>query len=95
MGYEAIYICNSCGNEFKTRYGGGESFKEYRCQDCDKIKTVHLKKKPDKDEYTDPTPEEIGACGWCQGELREDINPMCWECRSRDTEVKEILIYYD
>lgn len=99
MGQEAVYKCNKCSNEFKQRGGGGFFFNEYRCVNCDTIKIVKTGWKcaraDEKDEYHEPTKEEIGVCGKCGGKLSEDLRPMCPACKSRDVEEKEVLIDYD
>ena len=61
-------------------------FEQYRCVKCDNTKDI------DKGKITESDP---GACGKCGGELRDDLLPMCPECKSRDITEKEILTFYD
>lgn len=95
MGHIAIYKCKKCGNLFKSREGGGFHFIEYRCVNCDNIKTVKSDRTVPSEKYKPPTREEIGLCDKCGGELREDLKPMCPACKSREVEEKEILMLYD
>ena len=92
MGREAIYKCQKCGNEFKSREGGGFNFFVYRCINCDNIKSVNIDRRR---RVPTPTKEEIGVCKKCGGELRKDLKPMCPVCKSREAEVKQILANYD
>lgn len=95
MGQKAIYKCNKCNNEFKSQEGGGFSFIEYRCINCDTIKAVKGDRRVSSEDYKPPTKEKIGVCEKCGGELKDDLNPMCPKCKSRDVKVKEILLMYD
>ena len=87
MGYQGPYICQACGNTFQSRAGGGFLFIEYRCVNCDAIKTVKSNRRVPSSEYTPPTAAEVGVCEQCGGELKSDLQPMCPACKSRD--VKE------
>ena len=95
MGHEAIYKCNKCGNEFKSREGGGFLFIEYRCTTCDTIKAVNAKRLVRPDQYKAPSKEAIGVCKKCGGELRDDIKPMCPRCKSRDVNEARVFRHYD
>ena len=95
MGIEAIYKCRKCGKEFKSRGGGGFHFFEYRCVNCDTIKIVKSDRTVPPGEYKPPSKEKIGVCKKCGGELRDDLAPMCPACKSREVEVKEVLLEYD
>lgn len=96
MGKEAIYKCKNCSNKFKAREGGGFKFFEYRCVDCDTIKTVEtMDQRVPPDQFIPPAKEEIGVCKKCGGELKVDIRPMCPKCKSRDVEENQILTQYD
>lgn len=96
MGCEAIYKCKNCDNEFKSIEGGGFTFINYRCIDCDTIKHVDtMDQCVPPDGFIPPAREEIGVCKKCNGELKDDIRPMCPKCKSRDVEIKQILTFYD
>ena len=94
MGHEAIYKCNKCGKTFTACEGGGQYFDEYRCVQCDGIKQVMLHDLKNE-ELTSPSNEEVGVCLFCNGEVRNDIKPMCRKCKSRDVTVEKILMKYD
>ena len=84
MGQEAMYRCNKCGSEFTAHGGGGFTFIEYRCFDCDTIKVVTRNR----------SKEDIGKCEKCHGELKEDLEPMCQKCKSRNVKkVKKLMVY--
>jgi len=85
MGREAIYKCKKCGNEFKANEGCGWHFCLYRCVNCDNTKEVLL----GMDE------KKIGVCKKCGGELKDDLKPMCPNCKSRKVVEKEILTLWD
>lgn len=95
MGKKARYKCKKCGNEFESREGGGFNFIEYRCVNCDSIKSVKSERRISSRKYKLPTKEEIGVCEKCGGELKKDLKPMCPVCKSRDVEEKQILMRYD
>lgn len=101
MGREGIYRCQNCGNEFRAREGGGFSFSEYRCIDCDNIKElsdIQIVRHEDKPPEMIRTPREeqdVGVCEKCGGELREDIEPMCPVCKSREVEIIDVFRHYD
>lgn len=90
MGEMGIYTCNKCGNKFESQQGGGFIFDEYRCVDCDDIKRVMLVSKNDRRPV-----EPLGICDSCGGELKEDLQPMCQKCKSRDVKIEEITAHYD
>jgi ABC-type ATPase with predicted acetyltransferase domain len=95
MGQIARYECKNCGNWFKADVGGGMSFLQYRCVECDTIKNVDSDRTVPIDEYKPPTKIQIGICNKCGGELREHLKPMCDKCKSRDVEEKEVIMFYD
>lgn len=95
MGKKAIYQCNKCKNEFRSQEGGGLTFIEYRCVDCDNIKRVKSERGVSPGKYKLPTKEEIGVCEKCGGELKKDLGPICPVCKSRDVEEKQVLERYD
>lgn len=96
MGVEGIFKCNACAHEFHTRQGGGFHFLMYRCVECDRIKQVEtMDQSCPPEEFIPPTKEEIGICESCGGNLRDDLNPMCPKCKSRDVEEERIDIIYD
>ena len=94
MGTTGKWVCLDCGNEFTARCGGGFCFSLYRCVKCDRTKEITTKQYQGG-KSTLPNPKEIGKCGWCGGELRTDIGPMCWKCKSRNTKETEITMFYD
>ena len=95
MGQESLYRCKTCGREFISREGGGISFDLYRCVNCDWIKEVSNGRRMWGDEYKQPSAQDIGRCRKCGGELRDDLQPMCRNCGSRNVEEKEVRILYD
>lgn len=99
MGMECVYHCRECGEEFVSREGGGFEFNEYRCVDCDHMKSVSLINRDDPEaKLVMPSKEKIGRCYKCGGELRADIGPMCPNCKSRnmeDVKNEDIHILYD
>ncbi len=97
MGSRSTYRCLNCRNTFIARRGGGFCFIEYRCVNCDTIKSVKcMNRGVSLDEYWEPpNPEQIGVCPKCGGELRDDIGPMCPECKSRDIECLGTHLNYD
>ncbi len=98
MGIEAIFKCNKCGKKFKACSGGGFSFKQYRCFDCDKIVDVDfLDENLFKDKNAFPCIGDAGVCKKCGGGLRENLSPMCPKCKSRDTEPGQdgMICFYD
>ncbi|MBU0505145.1 MAG: hypothetical protein ABII18_13785 [bacterium] len=97
MGRQGIYKCNQCGNEFEAQEGGGFYFVEYRCVDCDYIKSINWDQTVPADQYCEPPKEKIGVCKKCGGELKDGLNPMCPNCKSRDVQVDEekISVLYD
>lgn len=95
MGQKSIYKCKKCGNEFESHEGGGFSFIEYRCVQCDSIKVIESNQTVSPEDYKAPPESEIGVCEKCGGKLMDDISPMCPKCKGRDVEVKEVLINYD
>jgi len=90
MGQTAMYKCRNCGNEFKASDGGGFCFIKFRCVNCDRTKDVDI---PEGNVRIQE--QDIGKCKYCEGELRGDIGPMCWKCKSRDVEQGDVEIYYD
>jgi DNA-directed RNA polymerase subunit RPC12/RpoP len=94
MGTEAIYKCLKCGKEFESSLGGGFYFELFRCVKCDKTKRIMTFDKKTH-ERLEITPKRIGKCSKCKGELKQDLNPMCPVCKSREVEGKEITLYYD
>jgi len=42
-----------------------------------------------------PIKGDVGKCRKCGGDLRDDLGPMCFKCKSRDIEEKEIICLYD
>lgn len=94
MGQEGYFVCKKCGHRFKSRMGGSTICVEYRCVQCDRIKGISCGQSGTPD-FKEPAKEEIGNCPSCGGELRDDLNPMCRKCGSRDVEMDEITIFYD
>jgi len=90
IGQSGIYKCNKCGNKFESQEGGGFIFDEYRCVNCDEIKQVRLISKNDR-----RPAEPVGKCDACGGEVREDLQPMCQKCKSREVKIEKVTMYYD
>jgi predicted Zn-ribbon and HTH transcriptional regulator len=89
MGQLAAYKCQKCGEEFNSQDGGGFHFAEYRCMECDSVKTIDLSQTASTEKI------DIGSCKKCGGELKAGINPMCPVCKSREVEKKQVLLQYD
>ena len=94
MGTNGKWRCRDCGNEFKASVGGGFHFILYRCVQCDRTKSVDVKRSS-SGEWIPTDKSGVGVCQRCGGQLRDDINPMCRKCKSRNTEQLEIEVYYD
>ena len=90
MGQAGTYKCKKCGNKFESQEGGGFLFDEYRCINCDKIKRINVISKNDRKPAT-----PIGKCDACNGELKNDLRPMCPKCKSREITNEEIKMSYD
>ena len=87
-----IFRCRQCGHRFRARHGGGFNFRLFRCENCDRTLTVGNPLSPDMPWTGDPVPER---CEYCGGRMRDDLGPMCRNCRSRDVELVEAEIWYD
>jgi len=98
MGFTAIFTCLECKNEFTARSGGGRFSDLYRCVACDAIVSVpryriHGDGMFEPVERADISPNK--RCEKCNGELRDDLGPMCPKCKSRNIEVKRTICRHD
>jgi len=106
MGMTYNATCRNCGNTFTSRYGGGFSFVDVRCDKCGKEKTAPNKVlnmlclviNEDKFKINEEINLEIeAAIGRCECGGRFSINApvRCPQCKSTDIEEGPGVILYD
>jgi len=83
---QSIGACPVCG--------GGSFFSGIPCK-CNHKEMRDLEPKTFEEEARDIIEDPAGDCPKCGGELRNDLKPMCPECKSRNTENISVDMLYD
>ena len=84
-----IRNCPTCGGVAIALFGNDN---ECKCDNKDWQKGLIL---TFEDEARDIVEDPTGDCPKCGGELRSGLNPMCPECKSRNTENISVDMLYD
>jgi ABC-type ATPase with predicted acetyltransferase domain len=98
MGKLAVFNCLDCNTEFSATEGGGFITVLYRCINCDATEIVGIEKVTRSDSQNsqgNPYVVSYSHCKKCGGEMRNDLAPMCTNCKSRNNEIKNIIMFYD
>lgn len=79
--------CNSCKHEFRIYTGHGFYFTICSCVDCGKSKRIDH---PNERGYAVKlTPEIMGKCEECGGNISEDAPKRCPKCKSIDITIDD------